>query len=360
MAPPAVMLLYCFVGVMATFTLNGFLLEKLTKTHDVGEMTLTFVSCSINALVAQGLRRLCREPTSAMPLRRYTSLALLTFVSTVASIYALRYVTFVTRILGKSCKSIPVMALGACMGRRYAMRKVASVVLLSVGVACFLYGTYEQAHPHAREEASRDLGLGCLLLVVSLLCDGATGAIEDKVIDEFDVHAFELMFYLSAFKAILALAGMIVLGEVPASVAAAAPHFGGLVLLSLTGASGQACLFVTLRTFGALTTSIIGTLRKVVSIVLSVVLFQHTLGGHQQVGLAVAFVAIGLNWLPTGSKAAAVPDEAYELKELMTDDASTVDGDLSDSDDVYCSPEQARALEVVVEWEKASSVITVA
>ncbi|KDO34284.1 hypothetical protein SPRG_22078 [Saprolegnia parasitica CBS 223.65] len=356
----SLLLLYCFLGVMATFTLNGFLLEKLTKAHDVGEMTLTFVSCAWYAVVAYLLRVLMREPTSSLPMKQYVGLSLLTFVSTIASIYALRYVSFITRILGKSCKSIPVMLLGAILGKRYDLKKVLSVLLLSVGVAIFLLGTYAQkiaSHEHD-EKTATDMSIGCVLLLVSLLCDGATGAIEDKLIAAHDIHAFELMFYLSLFKrAWRSLTVMVT----------AWPHLGGLTLLSLTGASGQAVLFVTLRNFGALTTSIIGTLRKVVSIVLSVILFRHALETQQLLGLVVAFGAIGLNWLPTqrASSPAPTEDEAEVtllLKETTCDDdretesSSSGDEGLDDS----CSATQSKQLDAVVEWDKTSSVLTVA
>ncbi|EQC25117.1 hypothetical protein SDRG_16996 [Saprolegnia diclina VS20] len=367
------LLLYCFVGVMATFTLNGFLLEKLTKAHDVGEMTLTFVSCAWYAVVAHVLRVVMREPTSSVPIKQYVGLSLLTFVSTIASIYALRYVSFITRILGKSCKSIPVMLLGALLGQRYQMKKVISVLLLSVGVAIFLVGTYAQKianHEHD-EKTATDMSIGCVLLLLSLLCDGATGAVEDKLIAAYDIHAFELMFYLSLFKAGMALLGMLVTGEMQTVMATAWPHLGGLTLLSLTGASGQAVLFVTLRNFGALTTSIIGTLRKVVSIVLSVILFRHALETQQLLGLVIAFGAIGLNWLPTHRASSHVPtstDDEAEVTLLRKDTSgdddreteSSSSGDEGVDDEESCSTAQSKQLDAVVEWEKTSSVITVA
>ncbi|OQS06620.1 Drug/Metabolite Transporter (DMT) Superfamily [Thraustotheca clavata] len=355
------MLIYCFLGVMATFTLNGVLLEKLTTKHEVGEMTLTFVSCSIFAGVAQVLRYICKEPTSKMPLPKYLILASLTFASTIASIYALRYVSFITRILGKSCKSIPVMVLGLCYGKRYVFKKCFSVVLLSLGVAYFLYGTYEQSHPHQSKQEHLGLGFGCFLLLVSLLCDGATGAMEDKVIEVYNIHAFELMFYLSLFKALYALVGIIVCGEL-STVPATVPHLGNLFLLSLTGASGQACLFVTLRAFGALTTSIIGTMRKVVSIVLSAVLFNHTLDGDQKLGLVIAFVAIGLNWLPNSkaSRSNPMPTEKDEVDSLLSDTTGDEEDDESGEDSCILTVEECHKLDAVVEWEKQSSVIMVA
>jgi UDP-galactose transporter B1 len=387
------MLAYCFLGIMVSFTLNGLVLEKVTSHRVLGEMSLTFVFCLFYSIVALGLRAAMKEKPSQMPQSKLMIVGLLAFGSTIASMVALRYVTFITRILGKSCKSIPVMLVGLVLGKTYALKKYVSVVVLSVGVAVFLVGTaHEKQHkavqsneihdhvPH--HERTPNIWLGFSLLVLSLLFDGATGALEDKYREKYHIGAFDLMYALNIYKSVFAAIGMVVMGEIPSFVEQVVPSLPNLVLLSLTGAMGQAFIFFTISKFGALTTSIIGTCRKVLSIVLSVILFGHILSMEQSIGLTVSFIGIGLNWvkmdcLNTKSKKSGGAREEASQKQRDADAESLLESsdDTADSeeDDQLLSPgrddlvtmksrdealntrEVERGLELVSVWARQSN-----
>ncbi|KAF0699360.1 Aste57867_10076 [Aphanomyces stellatus] len=364
------LLAFCFTGVMASFTINGMALEAVTSVHAISETSLTFLTSLVFAVFAVALKRIVRERPSTLPLPHYLFLSLLAFISTLASVWALRYVTFITRVLGKSCKSIPVMLVGVCFGKRYTAVKYLSVGLLSVGVAVFLLGThYKQEHYSeqtttaqavANANAASDLVLGVALLLVSLVCDGATGALEDKYMLEYTVGAFELMFQLNRFKALFACAGMLWLGELSAPAAAAtlhSPAFLPLVALSVSGAAGQAFIFFTISQFGALTTSIMGTMRKVVSIALSVALFHHVLGNAQVVGLGLSFGAIMLNWVRCRPEQKSDGVEDVELC-LLADDKHGVDADVAATCDEDTAQQHEKARQVLSEWERTTGTFS--
>ena len=65
-----------------------------------------------------------------------------------------------------------------------------------------------------------------------------------------------------------------------------------LVWLSLAGALGQMCIFYTIANFGALTCSLITTLRKMLQIGLSALAFGHTFTPLQMVGIASSFTGV--------------------------------------------------------------------
>jgi UDP-galactose transporter B1 len=382
------LLAYCFIGIMVSFTLNGLVLEKMTNHRVLGEMSLTFVFCFFYSVVALGLRAAMKEKPSTMPQSKLIIVGLLAFGSTISSMVALRYVTFITRILGKSCKSIPVMVVGLFLGKSYALKKYVSVVVLSIGVAVFLVGTAHEKqhkavqtneiHDHvAAHERTPNVLLGFSLLLLSLLFDGATGALEDKYMEQYHIGAFDLMYTVNIYKCIFAAIGMVVMGEIPTFVEQVVPSLPNLVLLSLTGAMGQAFIFFTISKFGALTTSIIGTCRKVLSIVLSVILFGHILSFEQFIGLAVSFVGIGLNWVrmdcfnkkkqPAGAKSEKQKDaEALELLESSDDTADSEEDDgllaspasrdelltMKPRDESVANREVERGLELVNMWAR--------
>ncbi|OWZ13538.1 Drug/Metabolite Transporter [Phytophthora megakarya] len=379
------LLAYCCIGIMVSFTLNGVVLEKITTHRVLGELSMTFVFCVFNSVVAIGLSRARKEKPSTMPQKFLVIVGALAFGSTIASMVALRYVTYITRILGKSCKSIPVMIMGVLLGKKYAFKKYVSVIVLSIGVAIFLLGTAHEKHHSEHKQSHNSLPeqertpnmvLGFSLLVLSLLFDGATGALEDKFMETYHIGAFDLMYYVNIYKALFSAAGMVVNGEVPVFLQYVVPSLPNLMMLSLTGAFGQAFIFFTISKFGALTTAIIGTCRKVLSIVLSVVLFGHVLSLEQNVGLGLSFLGIGLNWVnmkncfvknsPTPNAAAepvALDDLSKEsLLESSSDDTAESDSDehdvtvsTLDEEDEVMAAETARKLELVNAWHRQTN-----
>uniref|UniRef100_M4B4S9 Sugar phosphate transporter domain-containing protein n=1 Tax=Hyaloperonospora arabidopsidis (strain Emoy2) TaxID=559515 RepID=M4B4S9_HYAAE len=354
----------------------------------LGELSMTFVFCVFNSLIAVGLRRIRKEKLSTMPQRFLVLVGALAFGSTIASMVALRYVTYVTRIVGKSCKSIPVLVIGVLLGKKYAVKKYVSVLVLSIGVAVFLLGAMDGKHYDVVEHKDRhnnslpeqertpNMVLGVSLLVLSLIFDGATGALEDKFMAEYDIGAFDLMYYVSMYKALFSAAGMVVNGEVPEFLQYIVPSLPSLLLLSLTGAFGQAFIFYTISMFGALTTAIIGTCRKVLSIVLSVFLFGHVLALGQMVGLGLSFVGIGLNWVnikncfakPALARTAASETSEVDmlskesLLESYSDDTADSESDEQEvtisircKDDEETSAEIARKMELVNAWHRQTA-----
>jgi UDP-galactose transporter B1 len=51
-----------------------------------------------------------------------------------------RYVIYPIQVLAKSCKPVPVMLMGALMGKKYPLKKYMNVVLIVFGVALFMGG----------------------------------------------------------------------------------------------------------------------------------------------------------------------------------------------------------------------------
>ncbi|KAL3931835.1 MAG: hypothetical protein SGPRY_000960 [Prymnesium sp.] len=103
---------------------------------------------------------------------------------------ALRYVSYPTQVLGKSCKLVPVMAGGLVLGGRSFSALESSermghvhipsltpgqVLLLTVGVCVFnLFGK-------KKKSGGQDSALGLALIGFSLLMDAVTGGLQDKV-----------------------------------------------------------------------------------------------------------------------------------------------------------------------------------
>ena len=88
---------------------------------------------------------------------------------------ALRYVSYATQVLGKSCKMVPVMLGGLVLGgKSHKATEYAQVLLITIGVVAFNFGGKSK-------KGADDSSYGLLLISVSLLMDAVTGGLQDKV-----------------------------------------------------------------------------------------------------------------------------------------------------------------------------------
>lgn len=104
---------------------------------------------------------------------------------------SLKHIDYITYILAKSCKLLPVMFLHVTLFRRkYPLYKYLVVLAVSAGVAVF---TLYPSHPRkprassntkpaaAGQGADRSVAWGMLLLAANLLFDGLTNTIQDDI-----------------------------------------------------------------------------------------------------------------------------------------------------------------------------------
>ena len=210
-------------------------------------------------------------------------------------LFICRYVIYPVQVLAKSCKPIPVMLMGAIMGKKYPLKKYVNVLIITAGVAMFMMGKQSNSSSSSssssktKENAST---AGAILLFISLCFDGGTGAYEDKLMAKHHVGPFDLMYNMHLGKAILAGIGLIVMGQINYFILMCHETGFLLLLLGVSGAFGQVFIFVTISKFGALTCSIMGLARKVVTLVASIYIYGHSLNGIQTLGLVVAFAAM--------------------------------------------------------------------
>jgi hypothetical protein len=134
-------LLLCFLGIMASFVLYGLLLEYATSGgRHLHELSFLFVTSGLYTVTAAAGRHVRDETPTTIPPARFAILGLTSMGSTFCSVRSLRYVIYPIQVLAKSCKPVPVMIMGAAMGKKYPMRKYFNVLLIVMGVALFMGG----------------------------------------------------------------------------------------------------------------------------------------------------------------------------------------------------------------------------
>ena len=316
-------LAFCTVGMVTSLTLYGLALEYATSGgRKLHELSFVFVTTSIYSLTAFACREYFQEEKTHISKYQMLTLSCTSIASTITSVRSLRYVIYPVQVLFKSCKPVPVMLFGTLLGKKYPLKKYVNVMIITTGVALFMGGgdsTGKKGGDIGASNSAAATLIGGILLTTSLCFDGATGAYEDKLMAVHNVEPFDLMYNIQFGKSFISFIALIITNNLDAFLDTI--HQGGfmLVVLGLTGALGQVFVFVTISKFGALNCALIGLIRKILSLILSFMLYGHTMNAFQTIGLALSLSAMIANFYEKGGKKSKEPTEQEEL-ENMTDE----------------------------------------
>ena len=229
---------------------------------------------------------------------------------------ALRYIDYPTQILGKSCKLVPVMLMNIILYRRkFALHKYVVVSTVTLGISLFmLYAPSSSGGHGGKKGAASNSLLGIGLLLVNLLVDGAINSTQDEVFVQHKIQGIQMMFLMNAFATLITTTSMLIpfpsipiISPAPASgirhselssaLAIISSHpqvLKDILLFSTAGALGQLFIFDTLENFGSLTLVTITVTRKLFTMLLSLVVYNHRLSLGQWVGVVTVFAGIGI------------------------------------------------------------------
>ena len=265
-------------------------------------------------------------------------LALVAITSSLASPFgyaSLAHIDYITFLLAKSCKLLPVMFLHITIFRkRYPLYKYLVVAAVTTGVAVFTLHSGKKNKKSLRTEEART-AWGLLLLGINLLFDGLTNSTQDHIFQTFRPYSGPQMMcannmmstlvtgiYLVISPYLVATGlgewlGMDVAGNAGEMTAALAfmrryPAVWKDVLgFAACGAVGQVFIcksslavartltrltlpVYTLSTFSSVLLVTVTVTRKMFTMILSVVAFGHRLTQMQWLGVALVFGGIGV------------------------------------------------------------------
>ncbi|KAG5652978.1 hypothetical protein H0H81_002876 [Sphagnurus paluster] len=228
---------------------------------------------------------------------------------------ALSYISYPAMVLGKSCKLVPVMLMNVVLyRRRFAPHKYLVVAMVTLGITLFMYlgprkASKSKSNGTSTGGAYANL-IGITYLLINLLLDGATNSTQDEIFTRHRVSGQQMMLWINVFCTLLTSAlSVLPLPYIPvihpahggtelgAALAFVRGHEGvakALLAFAATGALGQLFIFETLQHFGSLTLVTITLTRKLFTMLLSVVVYQHTLTPGQWLGAAVVFTGISV------------------------------------------------------------------
>ncbi|KAL7798427.1 UAA transporter [Trichoderma ceciliae] len=330
-----VQLVIAVAGIYASFLTWAYLQEKLTTRAygpaDAPEVWHfpVFLNTiqSIFAAAVGFVYLLASTPKGAavppiFPSRRILGpLALVAVTNSLASPFgyaSLAHIDYITFLLAKSCKLLPVMFLHITIFRkRYPIYKYLVVAAVTAGVAVF---TLHSGRKHKKSTRSEEANVswGLLLLGINLLFDGLTNSTQDYIFQTFRPFSGPQMMcsnnimstvvtslYLLGSPALVSTGigewlGMDVAGsagEMNAAIEFMAKYpavWKDVLGFAACGALGQVFIFYTLSTFSSVLLVTVTVTRKMFTMILSVVAFGHRLTQMQWLGVTLVFGGIGV------------------------------------------------------------------
>mgnify|MGYP003365006238 FL=1 len=241
--------------------------------------------------------------------------------STPLATYSLGQVDYLTYMLAKSCKMIPVLLVHLLLYRTpIENQKMVVAVLVSLGVTIFSIGGSSGKAGSKGKDTSYT---GFALLAASLFMDGLTNASQDRMLKAANTKKSDkkndakdkqkdkkitgphLMFSLNMF---IVLWNAVYLSVIDRSqlhdavrILNADPEIVYyLVAYAVCGAIGQCFIFYTLENFGSLQLIMITVTRKMISMLLSIVIFGKSVNNTQWAGIFIVFA--GITWEATNKR----------------------------------------------------------
>ncbi|KAH8673615.1 UAA transporter family-domain-containing protein [Xylariales sp. PMI_506] len=233
---------------------------------------------------------------------------------------SLAHIDYVTFLLAKSCKLLPVMFLHITIFRkRYPLYKYLVVAAVTAGVAVFtLHSGKKSSKKHATAEEDRNVPWGMLLLSINLLFDGLTNSTQDYIFGAFQPYTGPQMMCANNLMSTVVTAAYLLVspwlvhtgigewlgmditgssGELSEALSFMARHpqvWTDVLGFAACGAVGQVFIFYTLSTFSSVLLVTVTVTRKMFTMILSVVAFGHRLSQMQVLGVGLVFGGIGV------------------------------------------------------------------
>lgn len=196
---------------------------------------------------------------------------------------AITMVSYPLKVVFKSCKLLPTMAIGILLlGKQYHTPDFVAASMLCLGLVGFTLAERQAAMAMDIDmvdaSLSSKLPLGIGLLCVAVLLDGTAPNVQERIMTK--APAAEAMAWTNLLGGTVSFAVMLATGEIAralawfSSPAILIPMGGQLLMLGLSTYLSVSCYMVLVKHYGGAMTVLLATVRKIVTITISFVIFK--------------------------------------------------------------------------------------
>ena len=300
------------LGVWVSFLIFGYCQEHLTR-HEYGDQQERFTHTQA-LVVAQSLGNVLvagvaikasgskakrgTKWSAGVSMKDWLIVAVSYFLAHSFGLASLKYIIFPLQVVIKSCKSVPVM-IGEILFAKVkpSIAKTVGVLLLSAGVALFTF-TVESGSKKKTDTATSNslVFYGVALALAALVCDAVYGPYQNKIVAKHKPTSWQLMFNMNMYELLIAVTyDLLTSTDLQGAMSFWERHpieFGYRVLLFCASMSvGNVFIYKIQREFGALSVTKTTTVRKFVSLALSILWFGHSLSVIHYIAMLLVFAA---------------------------------------------------------------------
>jgi len=286
-------------GIFVTYITIFIIQESVFKTSHFESGGL-LVFCQFLSYTLFGLihRYFVPQSKRRAPLSFFFIIGFYAVAGTAASCYSLTLLNFPTWVLFKSSRVIGVMIGGIfILGKKYHIKEYIGVCLLAVGLIIFTLGDIKLL-PSVNP-------LGIALVIFSLVMNSLEGNMQEKGVAHYKSEENEMVIYGYSFGALQILPYLLWTGELSAGIEflRANPYVGGQIMANcVLGYFGILFVLGLVRISSALTTVIVTSCRKALTVVFSFLLFAKPFSMLYVAGFSTFFVGVALNVYTKNSK----------------------------------------------------------
>jgi len=183
--------------------------------HTLGrDLPLLITSFEFGCCSALSLTLLCLQGTNPLnaPVPTLLRISMLVLASLLSGNVALRWVSYPVKVVVKSCKLLPTMALGSLLLRkRYSTHDQLAALLLCAALVGFSFSSRGSATASGGKPSS-PLGVGVLLFATA--CDAVQVLLSERMLKASPhLTPYHVMLYTNGFAFFAVLSGIMYMGE---------------------------------------------------------------------------------------------------------------------------------------------------
>ncbi len=305
---------YCIL-LYVIFITWGYLQEKITSTsyfvnnelvqwdYPIVLNLFMTISASVSAWMVE--QTLGNKPNQVQ-FKSFWRSAMSAALASPIGYHSLKFIGYPMMVLTKSSKHVPVMIVGRLFYKQsYEWYKYFTVLMVCGGIAIFTVGKGSSKGIDSASTGDIDstqilkLITGLFLIIINLGLDGITNNEQDKIFKTLNATSMQMMKYMNVWQALYLMLYLsidcIIYGVssnficafsmISHSVALAAD----LALFCVCGCVGQIIMFGLIKEFGSLVWITVSVTRQLLTILLSVFIFNHPIKLSQWIGIMLVF-----------------------------------------------------------------------
>lgn len=262
----------CCVFVFLLFIGYGYWLERIFSLEAFRPFGfyLTLLQFGLYSLLSFLERNFRNDTIRKTPLQTHVVISLLTVGTMGFSNAAVGYLNYPTQVVFKCCKLIPVLVGGILIqGKEYDRLDFLAALLMTIGVAAFTLTDVELSPSFSP--------LGVFFITIALVMDAGLGNVQEKAMKTNLSSNLEIVFFSYSIGTGFILLYLVCMGQLIPAIAICSKYpletYGYGMMFGVCGYFGIQFVLTLISITDAFVAVSVTTMRKVVSIVLSFILF---------------------------------------------------------------------------------------